>query len=100
MLKPEYANIINSFVSENAALEKKTTKYWKLMRCWNGIDYDKKMTVSKALDQINHIQDELNPQRPLNIGLIALKEDIVEFGSKAKSMKGRVPQERARITIL
>jgi hypothetical protein len=90
MLKPEYAQTINSILKEKAALEDKTLQYWKLKRCWNGIDYDKKLTVSSAMQRINNIQAELNPHRPLNLGLITLKDDIVAHGTKSKQRKHQV----------
>lgn len=105
MLKPEYASIINSFSEGNHSLEKKSHQYWELMRCWNGVETsaaNSNMTIEKAFTQINAIQEELNPQRPLYVGLNTLRGVIVEFGSKArhaKHMKKQAPK-LARITIL
>lgn len=99
MLKPEYQSTFKSIMDEEkAALPAKTLRFWKLTRCWNGIDVDKKMTVSKALSEIQAIRSELNSQRPLNLGLESLRDQIVEHGCKAKTPK-QVPN-LARIVIL
>jgi hypothetical protein len=99
MLKPEYQSTLKDIIAEEkAALPAKTLKYWKLTRCWNGLDTDKTMTVSKALDTIRNIQSELNPQRPLNAGLSSLRDQIVEHGSKAKAPKPT--QTQVKIVIL
>ena len=99
MLKPEYQSTFNVIMDqEKAALPAKTLSFWKLTRCWNGIDVDKKMTVSKALSEIQAIRAELNSQRPLNAGLESLRDQIVEHGCKSKTPKA--VQKLARIVIL
>ena len=102
MLKPEYTQAFQDIVAiEKAALPLKTMKFWKLARCWNGLDNDPNMTVSSAFESIRGIQSELNPSRPLNSGLENLKESIVQHGTKAQERKYTTKNSlRARIVVL
>lgn len=88
MLKAEFQSTLKNILDEEkAALPSKTLKFWRLARCWNGVDDDPSMTVGKAMDQLRGIQSELNPQRPLNSGLEELKDNIIEHGTKAQQRK-------------
>lgn len=74
-------------INFNEKLHSQTLVYWKLSRIFNGVD-SSKITVNKALNQINEVLKELNPYRPLALNMMELQAIIVEHGTKPKVKGG------------